>query len=350
MLRLVTALTLLASSNNKGLKAISFDYAANKHTLSILTRISINSSGTLVADPTSPDVILQLEEGLISAFGVGIEPGNVTVVPLWGTQERREARVCAMGMYDGQYALLQEDEVEDVRRSLSSSGGAQQGTFGAQDPVPQLQWSNERGPRRRCPGKLLEHDQGLSVLDSNNNALQTVARDDEGRWSLKRTTGIAVKGYNTSADEALSYRNMLHLLEPGNGRLTYHYFGEQGIPPQHIFLNTSLPSASPIQHAKLLLSSRSEHFPRSYIYAARGNTIFTIATPNDPADAPRVVARITTTLTSITSAMLVSDEGRYMVLGGDGGLRVYQRVLGGAGMVEVARMRLEDRVDSLLWL
>ena len=82
----------------------------------------------------------------------------------------------------------------------------------------------------------------------------------------------------------------------------------------------------------------------------RGNTLFVIAPPNDPVDAPQVVARITTTLTSITSTMLISDGGRYLVLGGVGGLRVYQRVFGGVGLVEVERMRLEGRVDSLFWL
>ncbi|KAF8601437.1 hypothetical protein BDV93DRAFT_524819 [Ceratobasidium sp. AG-I] len=78
--------------------------------------------------------------------------------------------------------------------------------------------------------------------------------------------------------------------------------------------------------------------------------LFVIAPASDPADPPQVVARITTTLTSITSAMLASDEGRYLVLGGEGGLRVYQRMYGGAGLAEVARMELEDRVDSLFWL
>ena len=144
--------------------------------------------------------------------------------------------------------------------------------------------------------------------------------------------------------------NSLYLLDPGNGHLTYHYFGEQNISPQHIYLNTFYPLAGPIHNAKLLLSSRTEHFPRSYIYAARGNTIFVIAPPKDPVDAPQVIAQTTSTLTSITSAMLVSDEGRYLVLSGEGGLRVYQRVRGGAGLVEVTRMRLEDRVDSLFWL
>ncbi|KAF8602438.1 hypothetical protein BDV93DRAFT_557444 [Ceratobasidium sp. AG-I] len=349
MFRLATALTLLASSNNNSLTVISFEHSANEHTLSILTRISINTSGTLVTHPTMPDVILQLEEGIMSAFTVGIEPGNATIVPLWRTREEREARACVVGMYDGQYALLQEDEAEDVRRSLSSSGGAQQGISGARDSEPQLPWSNERGSKRNCPEKLLEHGQGFSVLDSRAQTVQTVTRDDEGRWS-KRNVGAAMVGYNMSVDGALAYETHLYLLESGNGRLTHHYSGERDIPPQHIYLNTSRPSAGPIQYGKLLLSPRTEHFRRSYIYATRGNTLFVIAPPSDPVDAPHVIARITTTLTRITSAMLVSDEGRYLVLGGEGGLRVYQRGFGGAGLVEVARIKLESRVDSLFWL
>lgn len=112
MLRFVAALTLLASSNNKSLTAISLDASSTQQTLSILTRISINSSGTLVADPTSPDVILQFDErqgqNAISAFAVGMEPGNVTVVPLWGTRAQREARACVVTLHDGQHAVLQE--------------------------------------------------------------------------------------------------------------------------------------------------------------------------------------------------------------------------------------------------
>jgi hypothetical protein len=140
--------------------------------------------------------------------------------------------------------------------------------------------------------------------------------------------------------------DFLYSLDPKDGLLTRHFLSAQNMLAQNIHLNTSTPN----QPGTLLLSSRTLHFPNPYIYATRGDMLFVIALPNDPANGLHIVARIRTTLSSITSAMLVSEEGRYLVLAGKGGLRVYRRTLGGASVVEVARLDMRDTPTSLLWL
>ncbi|KAG8740252.1 hypothetical protein FRC10_004552 [Ceratobasidium sp. 414] len=165
-------------------------------------------------------------------------------------------------------------------------------------------------------------------------------------WQLKSTINVAGSEY-TDGVAALVYGRFLYLLDPTVGVLSRHFLSDPSVLAQNLALGpgTSKPTAGTI-----LLSSRSTHFPSAYIYATRGDMLFVISLPNDPSDDLHIVARIKTTLSSVTSAMLVSDEARHLVLGGEGGLRVYQRVMGGARVVEVARLDMQDTPSSLLWL
>ncbi|KAG9100169.1 hypothetical protein FS749_016032 [Ceratobasidium sp. UAMH 11750] len=358
ILPFAAALTFLVGSDYKSLTAVSFTVSSGRSTLSVLNRIPVTTSGTLVSNQHSPTVIFQLSpsQDIVPAFRVRLQQNNVTLAPLEILAETSTDRShgCMLSLYDGQHISIDQNEMESVRRSIAvkqlntrlddlvdavpDGGNSQQ---------PQQPISDGAKTHQACPERLLEHNRGLSALDSKTQTLKTLTRTGAREWELKSTINLA-EGRYADGVAALAYGRFLYLLDPTAGVLSRHFLSDPTVLAQN--LNLDLGTASPPGTGTILLSFRSSRFPNAYIYATRGNMLFVIALPNDPFDDLHIVARIKTTLSSVTTAVLVSDEGRYLVLGGEGGLRVYQRVMGGASVVEVARLDMRDTPSSLLWL
>ncbi|KAG8778892.1 hypothetical protein FRC12_024756 [Ceratobasidium sp. 428] len=350
ILPLATALRLLVCSDSKSLTAVSFTAPSqsSRAALSVLNRIPITTFGTLVADSGSPDVIFQVSPSLdvAPAFRVGVRQDNVTLATLAGDRSAG----CMLSMYDGQKSLISQDEMRSIRRSAATK----QDTVRLDDPVNVVPPQRPQHPildgdksHDFCPERLLEHNQGLSLLDSKSWTVKTLKRVNE-LWKLKSTINMTGGDY-TGGVGTLAYGKFLYLLDPAAGALSRYFLSDPTVLAQKLNLNSNPTSLSLIT-GTILLSSRSSHFPSSYIYAAYGSTLLVIALPNDPSDDLHIIARMKTSLTNITTGMLVSDEGRYLVLGGEGGVRMYQRVMGGAAVVEIAKLETEDAVSSLLWL
>ncbi|KAG8706763.1 hypothetical protein FRC09_002237 [Ceratobasidium sp. 395] len=349
ILPLATTLRLLIGSDSKSLTAVSFTAPSqsSRAALSVLNRIPITTSGTLVADSSSPNVIFQVSPSLDAApaIRVGVRQDNVTLATL----ESDRFTGCMLSMYDGQKSLISQDEMRSIRRSAATK----QDTVRLEDPVgvvptqPQHPILDGNKSHDFCPERLLQHNEGLSLLDSKSRTVKTLKRANE-QWELKRTINMTGGDY-TSGVGTLAYGKFLYLLDPVAGALSRYFLSDPTVLAQKLNLNSNPTSLSLIT-GTILLSSRSSHFPSSYIYAAYGSTLLVIALPNDPSDDLHIIARMKTSLTNITTGMLVSDEGRYLVLGGEGGVRMYQRVMGGAAVVEIAKLETEDAVSSLLWL
>ncbi|KAG9077667.1 hypothetical protein FRC06_008777, partial [Ceratobasidium sp. 370] len=358
ILPFAVALTLLVGSDYKSLTAVSFTVSSSRPALSVLNRIPITTSGTLVSDQHSPNVIFQLSpsQEIVPAFRVGVQQNNVTLAPLVDTSSealKDRSSGCMLSLYDGQHISINQDEMESVRRSVATK----QPSTRLDDPVdvvpgggnpqqPQQPISDGAKFHQVCPGRLLEHNRGLSVLDSKTQTMKMLARDGAREWQVERTINLAGDQY-AGRIGALAYGRFLYLVDPTAGVLSRHFLSDPAVLAQNLHLD--LGRASQSTTGTIILSFRSSHFPNAYIYTTRGNMLFVIALPNDPSDDLHIVARVKTTLSSVTSAMLVSDEGKFLVLGGEGGLRVYQRVMGGARVVEVARLEMQDTPSSLLW-
>ncbi|KAG8705588.1 hypothetical protein FRC08_001589 [Ceratobasidium sp. 394] len=351
------ALKLLVGSDYKSLTAVSFTVSSSRPTLSVLNRIP-TTPGTLVSNQRSPNVIFQISpsQDIVPAFRVGLRQNNVTLAPFVDTLAETSTdrfRGCMLSLYDGQHISIDQKEVEFVLKSIATKQPNTRldgldpivpdgGNLQSQRPI----FDNAQ-THQICPERLLEHNRGLSVLDSKTQTLKTLARNVAREWELKSTINLG-GGQYVDGVAALAYGRFLYLLDPTAGVLSRHFLSDPTVLAQN--LNLDLGTASPPGTGTILLSFPSSHFPNAYIYATRGNILFVIALPNDPFDDLHIVARVKTTLSSVTAAMLVSDEGGYLVLGGEGGLRVYQRVMGGASVVEVARLDMRDTPSSLLWL
>ncbi|KAG9118680.1 hypothetical protein FRC07_006689 [Ceratobasidium sp. 392] len=309
----------------------------------------MTTSGVLVTSLESSDVVFQVSSSreVVPAFHVGVQRGNVTLATVGEGRDRSAG--CMLSMYDGQKILLSQGEMKHIRTSLA----VKQDTVRLDDPVDVVPARQPQYPilngAESCPERLLEHNQGLSALDSRIQTVKTLARNNERQWELKSTINMTGAEY-VGGFEMLAYGKFLYMLNPTDGNLSRYFLSDPTVLAQSLNLNRNTASLSSSTTGVILLSSRTSHFPSSYIYATHGTTLSIIALPNDPSDDVHVVARIKTRLSSITNGMLVLDEGMYLVLGGEGGVRVYKRVMGGAGVVEVAKLEMEDAVSSLLWL
>jgi 6-phosphogluconolactonase (cycloisomerase 2 family) len=98
--------------------------------------------------------------------------------------------------------------------------------------------------------------------------------------------------------------------------------------------------------AEILLPEPNESFPETFIYTSNRNdpnpggdtiAIFSLAAGDDK---PELVNEVRTGLTHVRGMEFGGDDNRYLVVGGveGGGLKVFERVDGGKGLEEVAKL------------
>ncbi|QRV77238.1 lactonase, 7-bladed beta-propeller [Ceratobasidium sp. AG-Ba] len=332
---LATALTFLVAADSKSLSAVSFTPPSysTRASLSILNQIPITSRGPLVSNPATPDVITHGA----ARYRAGIQQNNVTLSAL--AEDRAEG--CVMELYDGGRSLLGRNEVRDIQKLLpgSTSRLDRSGDVGHSQQVI----SDGAEPSVVCPERILEHNLGLSVLDSDY--VSNFSRDHKQRWELKSRSNIMGARYNPGVS-ALVHGRFLYLLNPAEGHLTRHFLSDPAVKAQDIKLPTP-GSASPI--GTLLLSSRKSQFPTQYIYATIDDFLFIISVPNDPSGELHMVARTRITLFTVNSMVLAGPDEEYLAFSGLGGVRMHQRTHGGASIVGIASLSMVE-ADRLMLL
>jgi 6-phosphogluconolactonase (cycloisomerase 2 family) len=111
--------------------------------------------------------------------------------------------------------------------------------------------------------------------------------------------------------------------------------------------------------AEILLPEPNESFPGTFIYTSNRNdpdpggdtiAIFSLAAGEDQ---PKLVNEVRTGLNHVRGMVFGGDDDKYLVVGGveGGGVKVFERIDGGKGLEEVAKLAADvvARPTGFLW-
>ncbi|KEP48264.1 lactonase, 7-bladed beta-propeller [Rhizoctonia solani 123E] len=184
-------------------------------------------------------------------------------------------------------------------------------------------------------------------------------------WRLTKSSSGALQ--NSGYIQQPAGSGPRHVVTKGTTLYTLHELSstltQQTIPPLGSTTQPSITASVSIvapgstnpslTAAELLLSSVSSAFPTQYLYATnRGDTNDAVAIVSIANNTLNVVNHVRTGVNFIRGAALSPGDGKYLAITGqnDGSAAIFERINGGTGLKQIARISGLTQPTSITWL
>ncbi|CAE6474985.1 unnamed protein product [Rhizoctonia solani] len=185
-------------------------------------------------------------------------------------------------------------------------------------------------------------------------------------WRLTKSSSGALK--NSGYIQQPAGSGPRHVVTKGTTLYTLHELSstltQQTIPPlgsttqPPITASISIvppdsPNPSALSAAELLLSPVSSAFPTQYLYATnRGDSSDAVAIVSIAGGTIKVVAHVRTGIKYVRGATLSPGDGKYLAVAGQnsGDVAIFERINGGTGLKQIARVSGFTQPTSVTWL
>ncbi|CAE6355100.1 unnamed protein product [Rhizoctonia solani] len=185
-------------------------------------------------------------------------------------------------------------------------------------------------------------------------------------WRLTKTSSGALK--NSGYIQQPAGSGPRHVVTKGNTLYTLHELSstlsQQTIPPLGSTTQPPITSSvsiippdsanpSALIAAELLLSPVSSAFPKQYLYATnRGDSSDAVAIVSLEGGVLKVVAHVRTGLNQLRGASFSPGDGKYLALAGQGtgDVAIFERINGGLGLKQVAKVAGFEQPTAVVWL
>lgn len=313
-----------------------------------------------LSDPTTAFTGLEQADGKVAEVKYD-EEGKGTVV---GVLESGGADPCTL-LAVGQELIIGNYSSGTVQSILLSSSSPYLPSKATHAPI-QLQGTGPHPDRQ-----LSSHPHQVYQPPSREEVLIPDLGADKTWRLVKRENGWSVAGavaYQAGSGprHVVVHEGTLYTVLELSNTLAVHSFPPLSASSQPTFITshpTHIPAPAPsyasdtpktplsadappiMLAAEILLAPASPSFPTSHLYVSNrndpspgGDTIAIFAL--SPPSAPTRVGEVKTGLHHLRGMILFGPDERYLVAGGvnGGGVRVFERVDGGAGLREVARL------------
>jgi len=214
-------------------------------------------------------------------------------------------------------------------------------------------------PHQTIFNPLNQKEAELLVPDLGADKVWRLTKRSDGQWTLRGHVDLEAGG---GPRHVAARGNTLYTLLELTSKLAVHAFPPLPASPTPLTsLSTLSPSPIPdgMFAAEILLPEPNESFPGTFIYTSNRNdpnpggdtiAIFSLAAGEDK---PELVNEVRTGLNHVRGMEFGGDDGRYLVVGGveGGGVNVFERVDGGKGLEEVARLGADvvGQPTGFLW-
>ncbi|KAJ1299427.1 hypothetical protein OPQ81_004945 [Rhizoctonia solani] len=159
-----------------------------------------------------------------------------------------------------------------------------------------------------------------------------------------------------------------HLVTKGTTLYTIHELSstltQQTIPPlgsttqppvtaSISIVPTDSTNPAALNAAELLLSPSSSAFPTQYLYATnRGDSSDAVAIVSIAGNTLNVVAQVRTGLNQLRGAALSPGDGKYLAVAGQGSgdVAIFERINGGTGLKQIAKVSGFTQPTAVIWL
>ncbi|KAG1731819.1 Lactonase, 7-bladed beta-propeller-domain-containing protein [Suillus paluster] len=205
-------------------------------------------------------------------------------------------------------------------------------------------------PHQTIFNPLNEEENELLVPDLGADKVWRLTKRSDGKWAICGHVDIEAGG---GPRHVVARGTTLYTLLELTSKLAVHTLPPLPASPTPL---TSLPTLSaplPIPNnmyaAEILLPEPNTSFPATFIYASNRNdpnpegdtiAIFSLAAGEGQ---PELVNEVRTGLNHVRAMTFGGDKDQYLVVGGveGGGVKVFERVDGGKGLQEIAKLGAE---------
>ncbi|KAG2158574.1 Lactonase, 7-bladed beta-propeller-domain-containing protein [Suillus bovinus] len=366
----MSPLTILVASYTDSIYTLSFDPAPStgSPTLNLLAQTIVGHHPSWIASHPSNKSIIYA--------GVEQADGEIAVIKYGkgGTVEEGEvvARASSGGA-DPCTLLVTEDELIIGNYSsgtiatlpistsapyiLSSNPWTLSMPFEHEGPNKFRQLSSH--PHQTIFNPLNKTEKELLVPDLGADKVWRLTKQSDGKWSICGHIEFEAGG---GPRHVVAQGNTIYTLLELTLKLAVHTFPPLPAPPTpftSLFTLSALSIPDTMTAAEILLPEPNASFPETFIYTSNRNdphpegdtiAIFSLAAGEGQ---PELVNEVRTGLIHARGMVFGGDEDKYLVVGGaeGGGVKVFERVDGGKGLKEIAKLDegVVGRPTGFLW-
>ncbi|KIK95095.1 hypothetical protein PAXRUDRAFT_827350 [Paxillus rubicundulus Ve08.2h10] len=192
----------------------------------------------------------------------------------------------------------------------------------------------------------------LLVPDLGADKVWRLTKGSDGNWAIQGCVDFATGG---GPRHVATHGGTLYTLLELTSELAAHKFHSIQQQPTHLTTLSTLkvsPTPSNMLAAEILIPTPNASFPTPYIYTSNRNdpspegdtiAIFSLV---DGEQGPELVTEVRTGLTHVRAMVFGGEHDKWLVVGGAGtgdgtagvGVKVFERVDGGKGLVQLAEV------------
>ncbi|KAF8837788.1 3-carboxy-cis,cis-mucoante lactonizing enzyme [Paxillus ammoniavirescens] len=192
----------------------------------------------------------------------------------------------------------------------------------------------------------------LLVPDLGADKVWRLTKGSDGHWAVQGYVDFEIGG---GPRHVAAYGDTLYTLLELTSQLAVHKFHSVQQPLTHLTTLSTLkvsPTPSNMFAAEILIPTPNTSFPTPYIYISNrndpspeGDTI-AIFSPANGEEMPELVTEVRTGLRHVRAMVFGGEHDKWLVVGGAGtgdgstgvGVKVFERVDGGKGLVQLAEV------------
>jgi len=340
---------------------VSYVFNSDASTLTVQNQFQTGPNASWIALHPGDKSILyatnEIEQGSLQSFSVGPQ-GNISS-PIDTISSGGNGPTFILPHSTGQVAAMNFGSGSGlVTATTSSALQFDQSSSLITFPVPEGSTSH--------PHSAYEFGKEILVPDLGADKVWRLGEDGgPGNWKIQ---GAIDQPKGSGPRHAVIQNNTLFTLHELDNTLTAQSIGPAPDGPSvtlatvNITPTDNVPAGAKFAAAELLMPPPSENFPVSFLYASNRNTgtpdvrgdtiaIFQFNPGRGRKAGFKLVNQVYTGLQQVR-AMTFSDDGEFLVAGAaqSGGVKVFQRVDGGAGLNEVAGNTEIDTRTSFVWV
>jgi len=204
-------------------------------------------------------------------------------------------------------------------------------------------------PHQTVFNPLNDREDELLVPDLGADKVWRLTKRSDGQWAIRGQVDLESGG---GPRHVVARGNTLYTLLELTSKLAVHALPPlpaSPTPRTSLFTLSTLPMPDGMFAAEILLPEPNESFPGTFIYTSNRNdpdpggdtiAIFSLAAGEDQ---PELVNEVRTGLNHVRGMEFGGDDDKYLVVGGveGGGVKVFERVDGGKGLEEVAKLEAD---------
>ncbi|EUC66213.1 lactonase, 7-bladed beta-propeller, partial [Rhizoctonia solani AG-3 Rhs1AP] len=311
---------------------------------SSLSNIATTSAGFnpswIATHPTNKSVVYATQE---------VTPGSIFSFVVQQSGQLTKVASVATGGGGPAHAIITSNGQEAVAMNAHFGTPYPTIAFNGTGPNPSRQESSH-------PHQVIEYGNEYLVPDLGADKI----------WRLTKSSSGALQ--NSGYIQQPAGSGPRHVVTKGTTLYTLHELSstltQQTIPPLGSTTQPSIAASvsivapgstnpSALTAAELLLSSVSSAFPTQYLYATnRGDTSDAVAIVSIANNTLNVVAHVRTGVNFIRGAALSPGDGKYLAITGqnDGSAAIFERINGGTGLKQIARISGLTQPTSITWL